>query len=91
MSSVNSALQALPLGKISSIIDGESSLHIIRVEQRRSAGPATFAEVQDQIRTAILDKKYQEERAAFVSKLREKAYIRTMFDSVQDPSQLKSQ
>ncbi len=84
---VNAALNALPIGRVSGILEGESSFHIIKVEGRRSAGPATFEEVQDRIRTAILDKKFQQERAAYVAKLRQKAYIRTMFDNVDNESE----
>ena len=51
----------LPIGKVSGILEGENSFHIVKVEERRSAGPASFEEVQDQIRSAILEKKYQEE------------------------------
>src|SRR3954464_1329594 len=38
--SVNSALASLPLRQVSPILEGPSSLHIVRVEARRDAGPA---------------------------------------------------
>lgn len=80
---VNTALLSLPIGKVSEILEGENSFHIVRVDGRRPEGPATFEEVQDKIRSAILDKKFQDEKAAYVVKLRQKAYIRTMFDGIE--------
>jgi parvulin-like peptidyl-prolyl isomerase len=91
VSVVNTALLSIPIGQVSGILDGENSFHIVKVEERRPAGPATFAEVQDQVRSAILDKKFQEERATYVAKLRQKAYIRTMFDGIESDSGRQTQ
>ena len=51
---VNQALASLPLNQISPVLEGPTSLHILRVENRRAAGPASFEEIQDQIRETIL-------------------------------------
>jgi hypothetical protein len=91
VSVVNTALLSLPIGQVSNILDGENSFHIVKVEQRRPAGPATFEEVWEQIRSSILEKKYQEERGAYVAKLRSKTYIRTMFDGIEALSEKQSQ
>ena len=88
---VNAALKTLPLSQVSTILDGENSFHIVKVEHRRPEGPATFAEVQDEIRSAILDKKLQEERAAYIAKLHQNAYIRTMFDGTENDSVKETQ
>ena len=40
--SVNQALASLPLNQVSPILEGPTSLHIVRVESRRDAGPASF-------------------------------------------------
>jgi peptidyl-prolyl cis-trans isomerase SurA len=77
---VNEALQALPLGQISEVLEGPSSFHIVQVENRRPAGAATFAEVQDKIRSILSDQRFQAERAAFLAKLRERAVVTTIFD-----------
>ena len=85
---VNAALDALPIGKFSGILDGDNSFHIIKVEARRPAGPATFEEVQDPIRTILTEKKFHAESAAYISKLRQKAYITSIFDGTEsDPNQ----
>ena len=86
VSVVNTVLLSLPIGQVSGILDGENSFHIVKVEERRAEGAASFAEVQDQIRSAILQKKFQEESAAYIAKLRQKAFIRTIFEGTEsDP------
>jgi peptidyl-prolyl cis-trans isomerase SurA len=77
---VNAALSALPLGQISQVIEGPSSYHIVRVEARRAAGPATFAEMQDRIRTAVRSEKVAKESNAYIAKLRNNTVVVTVFD-----------
>jgi peptidyl-prolyl cis-trans isomerase SurA len=62
------------------VLEGPDSFHIIKVENRRPAGPATFEEVQDKIRPIIARKKEQAERLAYLSKLRKKTIIWTVYD-----------
>jgi peptidyl-prolyl cis-trans isomerase SurA len=84
--SVNQALQSLPIGQISGILEGPTSFHIVRVEQRRAAGPAPFSELQDQIRSTLLEQKYQAERSAYLQKLWDQTPVSTIFDETQsDP------
>jgi parvulin-like peptidyl-prolyl isomerase len=80
VASVNEALQSLPVGRVSGVIEGPSSFHIVRVEGRRDAGPATFEELQDQIRETIIERKYQAERAAYIRKLRAETPVTTFMD-----------
>lgn len=85
---VNQALLSLPAGQISGILEGPDSFHIVRVDQRREAGPAPFSELQDRIRSTLLDQKYQSERSAFIQKLWDQTPISTIFDgSASDPRQ----
>ncbi len=79
--SVNQALESLPLGKLSDVIEGEDGYHIIRVERRRAAGPATFEEVQDEIKPILTRRKQEAETVAFLTRLRERTTIRTIFDA----------
>jgi peptidyl-prolyl cis-trans isomerase SurA len=86
---VNSALETLQVGQTSGILEGPESYHIVRLENRRPAGPATFEEVQDKIRPLIARQKEQDERAAFLAKLRQKTMIWTAFDGTpNDPRSL---
>jgi peptidyl-prolyl cis-trans isomerase SurA len=85
--SVNAALASLPLNAISPILEGPTSLHIVRVEARREAGPATFMEVQDQIRRRITTEKIVKARSTFLAKLRRDTPISTIFDGTEsDPN-----
>jgi peptidyl-prolyl cis-trans isomerase SurA len=77
---VNAALAALPQGQISQVIEGPSTFHIIRVEGRRVAGPATFAEVQDEVARKIHELKIRRESIAYLEKLRQRTLITTVFD-----------
>ena len=80
---VNAALESLPLGQISPVLEGPTSFHVVLVEARRSAGPATFAEVQDAVRMAIRREKIMRESTAYLDRLRNRSAIWTAFG---DPS-----
>jgi parvulin-like peptidyl-prolyl isomerase len=85
--SVNAALGSLPLNQISPILDGPASLHIVRVENRQAAGPATFQDVQNEIRRKLMGEKIMKARADFVSKLRRNTLVSTIFDGTEsDPN-----
>jgi len=72
---INLALDSLPIGQLSGVLEGPDSFHILKVENRRPAGPASFEEVQDKIRPIIVNKKFREERTAFIAKLQRNALI----------------
>jgi peptidyl-prolyl cis-trans isomerase SurA len=74
---VTSALEALPAGEISAILEGPTSLHIVRVESRRPAGPESFgtASVQDKIRQILHSEKVHRESTAYVDTLRNRTTV----------------
>ena len=83
---VNQALEKLPLNQNSAILEGPTSLHIVRVENRRTAGPATFEEVQDQIRQRVQAEKMRSVREEFIKKLKRDTLVSTIFDGTEsDP------
>ena len=87
VAAVNAALETLPIGQVSTVIESPESFHILRVESRRPAGPASFAEVQDSIRKTVHTKKVQTEQGTFMDKLRSQVVINTMFDGTEsDPN-----
>jgi peptidyl-prolyl cis-trans isomerase SurA len=91
VASVNSALESLPIGQISQVIEGPTSYHIVRVEARRAAGPAPFGDVQDNIKRTLFEQKSQHEINAFIEKLRKQTFITTMFDgTASDPARVRS-
>lgn len=88
---VNAALESLPMGRISQVIEAPTSYHIVRVEKRRAAGPASFAEVQDKIKNTIFNEKIRNETATFIAKLRKQTLVTTMFDTPQnDPATIQA-
>jgi parvulin-like peptidyl-prolyl isomerase len=83
---VNQTLGSLPPGQVSPVLEGPTSIHIVRVESRREAGPATFEEIQDQIRRRIMVEKMRKARVEFLDKLRRDTLVSTIFDGTEsDP------
>jgi len=78
---VNAALGTLPVGQLSPVLEGPTSYHVVRVEARREAGPATFAEVQDRIKKAVHAEKVARESNAYLEKLRKNTLVTTVFDN----------
>ena len=78
--SVNAAIGSLPIGQISPVIEGPTSFHIVRVEGRRAAGPASFGDVQDKIRRVLRSEKVHRESTAFIEKLRRRTVISSVLD-----------
>jgi parvulin-like peptidyl-prolyl isomerase len=75
IAAVNRAIESMPIGQTSDVIEGPASFHIVRVEGRRPAGAASFEEVQDQLRPVLENKKYQEARAKYLAKLHRSTLI----------------
>jgi peptidyl-prolyl cis-trans isomerase SurA len=80
VATVNRAIEYLPIGRTSGVLEGADSFHIVRVENRRPAGPASFEEVQEKILPILVRRKRESERAAFIAKLRQKTLVTTIFD-----------
>lgn len=82
---VNESLASTALHQISPVLEGPSSFHIIRVEDRRAAGPARFDEAQDEIHEILTERVFQREMKAFVDHLRERTLITTKMDQAETP------
>ena len=81
VASVNAAISSLlPVGQLSQVIEGPTSFHIVRVEGRRAAGPASFGDVQDKIRRVLRSEKVHKESTAYLDKLRRRTVISSVFD-----------
>ncbi len=83
VAAVNDAVQNSPVGQVTPIIEGPSSYHLIKVEVRRPAGPASFAEVQDKVRQKVRGIKIARESNAYLDKLRKQTVVTTIFDKTQ--------
>lgn len=73
--SVNAALRTLPINQVSAILEAPASFHMVRVESRREAGPASFEEVQNEVRTKLQELAFEREVESFTKELREKTLI----------------
>ena len=78
---VRRELQTLPTRQISGIIEGATSFHIIRVDERRAAGPKPFHEVQDEVRAKLRELKFTAKNDAMLDQLRRETVITSMFDA----------
>ena len=84
---VNQALDTLPVNQVSPVLEGPTSYHIVLVENRRAAGPATFKEIQDEMRTKVMYRKMRKANDAFIARLKRDALISTIFDGTEsDPN-----
>jgi parvulin-like peptidyl-prolyl isomerase len=74
---VNTALESLPLNQLSTILEGPNSLHIVRVEARRPAGPQPWedGEVQHTIREKLNEQAFRAAMEAYTKDLRQRTVI----------------
>ena len=77
---INDALDSLPIGQVSEVIEGPDSFHILKVEKRRPAGPASFEDVQDKIKPMLESQKMNVEQDAFLKKIKQNALISIYLD-----------
>ncbi|WZO99214.1 peptidyl-prolyl cis-trans isomerase [Isosphaeraceae bacterium EP7] len=77
---VNDALERLPLNQISPILEAPDSLHIVRVESRRAAGPRPFSEVYKSIHRTVFEEKVKVLSTAYIDDLKSRTLIWTIFD-----------
>jgi hypothetical protein len=85
---LDEALFSLPVGQLSTIIDDDSSLHIIRVTERQDAGRTPFVEAQTEIRGSLRDERRQKSMDDYLARLRERTPVWTIFDSGDGPAAL---
>jgi peptidyl-prolyl cis-trans isomerase SurA len=80
---VDEAVFTLPVGQLSAIIEDGSSLHIIRVVERTDAGRVPFLEAQVGIKTQLLDERRKRQMDDYLTRLRERTPVWTVFDGEQ--------
>ncbi|MEN0112018.1 MAG: peptidylprolyl isomerase, partial [Planctomycetota bacterium] len=72
---VDNALFTLPPGQMSGILEGPLGFHIVRVLERRDAGPTAFRDVQADIRKALNDERFGDAVNAKLTKLKRSARL----------------
>lgn len=80
---VDEAVFSLPVGQLSTIIEDDATLHIIRVIERTEAGRTPFLEAQVGIKTTLQEERRQREMKAYLDRLRERTPVWTIFDEEQ--------
>lgn len=87
---IDEAIFSLPVGKLSTILEDDMGLHIVRVVERTDAGRTSFLEAQVEIRDKIRAEKHAKTVEEYLSKLRERTPVWTIFDDEEDPQQAAS-
>lgn len=80
---LDEAVFSLPVGQLSTIIEDDSALHIIRVVERTEAGRTPFLEAQVGIKTALQEERRQRQMTEYLNRLRERTPVWTVFDGEQ--------
>lgn len=81
---VNLALERLPVGQVSAIIEGPQTYHIVKVEDRSAEGITPFydPDVQQKITESLKRQSLDRELPAYMEKLRSRAVITILFDGI---------
>jgi hypothetical protein len=77
---IDRAVFTLEIGKLSQIIEDEQGFHIIRVKERKEAGQISFQEAQPKIREAIDVERRMAEQQKYLTDLRARTQIWTIYD-----------
>lgn len=72
---VDQALFSIPVGEVSSVIEGKSSFHVLRVEQRSDGSPKPFTELQDEIREHLRNNQIRKVRQDVIASLSEGHHV----------------
>ena len=78
---LDEAIFSLPVGQLSSILEDETALHIVRVVERRDAGRTPFIEAQVDIRSQLVAERRQKAQDEYLAKLRARTPVWTVFEA----------
>lgn len=85
---IDAAIFALPVGELSTILEGPSGFHIVRVLERKEAGHTAFRDVQGDIRDAIKNQRFKIAADERVTELKRGARLWTVFTGDIDTSKV---
>jgi parvulin-like peptidyl-prolyl isomerase len=78
-------LAKLPEGQISQPIETTKGIHVLRVEGRTVAGPASFVELQREIAEKLYEQKFSDAITAYLKRLRSRTAVSSpIFDLAAD-------
>lgn len=72
---IEQAVFALQPGQISPVVKSTLGYHVFRLEEYRPVQTKPIADVQGEIRNALLQEKFQQRYREWIAKLRDRAYI----------------
>lgn len=78
---ISDNLKTLPERKISHVIEGKESYHLVRVLKRNQARTISFEEVQEDLKKELIQNRKKEAFEKVYEELRAQADIQTIFDS----------
>ncbi len=87
---IDEAIFSLPVGKLSTILEDEMGLHIIRVTERTDAGRTSFLDAQVGIRETLQMERQKQAIDDYLAKLRERTPVWTIFDDEGEGQQSSS-
>jgi parvulin-like peptidyl-prolyl isomerase len=79
------AIFTLPVGELSRILEDDAGFHIVRVLDRKEAGCTSFADAQSEIRERIARQRQQEQFSAYLTDLRRRVPVWTLFETAVAP------
>lgn len=74
---VNEAIDTLPIGQVSEVLDDPKGFFVVVVEARRPAGPIPFEEAQKSIREALQQQQYEKAIDEFLADVRRRTVVRS--------------
>jgi parvulin-like peptidyl-prolyl isomerase len=85
---IDQTLFALPVGKLSPIVEGPAGFHIVRVTQREDLSVTPFLDAQVDIRKKIIRQRSEKQFDEYMAKLKTRTPVWTIFDAQPNEPQL---
>ena len=76
---IEQALAPLPIGGLTTLIESQDGLHIIRVDDKKPRQFRPFEEVKTEIQTLVFQQKSEDQYQIWMAELKNKAYIDIKF------------
>jgi hypothetical protein len=78
---LDEAIFTLPIGQLSTILEEQNALHIVRVTERVEAGRTPFLEAQTGIRATLRQQRREKQLKDYLARLKARTPVWTVFDT----------